>query len=500
MDRVEVRRRLRVVLSDISLTIHAGEVWAITGGNGSGKTTLGRLIAGAEEPWRGTVTHKATQSGLVSFERVEEELQRDRRADLSGIMHGATDPGRTPIELLPPDLRDRLADPTSEESRLITSLRISHILHRGIRFLSTGEIRKALLAAELSRDPDLLVLDDPYDGLDQASRIEVTELLSRVPDRDRALVVITGRAREVPPGTTHVAYLDGGNMVFCGTIAEWNERDVAHASTRTQTRTEGDLAVARDAGDPHGLTTPQSETGADETDGGSTELISMSGVRVAYVSTNVLRDISWSVNSGERWIIHGPNGSGKSTLLGLVTGSNPKVYAQDVSVFGVRRGSGESVWDIQRRMGFVSGDLHLRYPDRVSLRDVVLSGLFDSIGLYEEPSGFDVERAREQLAALGLSAFERHRLRDVSFGMQRLALIGRAVIKRPTILVADEPCQGLDDAHTSMVLEALDRIEVPALLYVTHDPEEDLSSLTHEMQLVPGSGGSTARISRRVRP
>jgi molybdate transport system ATP-binding protein len=486
IENADVRHRLTHILENVSLKVHAGEVWVVTGTNGSGKSTLGRLLAGRQEPWSGRLDLRAARPALVSFESAEEELRRIRREDMSGIMHGATDPGRTPLDLVPEALRDRLLDPESEEAAIVSALRIGHILHRGLRYLSTGELRKAMLAGELARRPDLLVLDDPYDGIDAAARAELSELVRHAATPATAVVLVTGRQRDFPGNETHVLELAEGKIVYSGDAATWHAKTAASAALSGSASSSGGPAAS-----------------AKPADSGR-ELVGMRHVSVAYGSAVILKDISWTIRTGERWMLHGPNGSGKSTLLSLISGENPKAYGQDIRLFGKQKGTGESVWEIKRRIGYVSGDLHVRYPDRFTVREVVLSGLRDSVGLYEEPSGYEVEEADELLERFGLAGSEAKRLRELSFGLQRLALIARAVIKKPTILIADEPCQGLDDEHTSLVLDMLDSIGgiraaeneggLPALLYVTHDPAERLACLTHTIELEPGEAGSTARV------
>ena len=219
---------------------------------------------------------------------------------------------------------------------------------------------------------------------------------------------------------------------------------------------------------------------------------------MSYGDTPVLRDVTWTAVPGESWHIIGPNGAGKTTLLSLITGSNPKAYGQDISLFGRRRGTGESVWEIKERIGLVSGDFHNSYPQRTPALDAVVSGFTDSAGLYEPASGHQVEVATEWLRILGLGDQPGLRLRELSYGQQRLVIIARAMVKSPPLLIADEPCQGLDDEHSLLVLSLLDRIAGETgtcVLYVSHNPRHILTGTTHRLTLEPGPAGSTARVS-----
>ena len=197
-------------------------------------------------------------------------------------------------------------------------------------------------------------------------------------------------------------------------------------------------------------------------------------------------------------MISGPNGSGKSTLLNLVSGDNPKAYGQEIYLFGQKRGSGESIWDIKKRIGFVSGDFQFRYFVRSTVEEVVLSGLFDSIGLYRKPTDVQLHAVSNWLESIGLREKQGGAFQDLSFGQQRMVLVARAMIKQPAVLIADEPCQGLDDVNREDVLLALEAaaaVEETLLLYVTHEESGQLRVPCRRMELVPHeAGGYTCRI------
>jgi molybdate transport system ATP-binding protein len=214
----------------------------------------------------------------------------------------------------------------------------------------------------------------------------------------------------------------------------------------------------------------------------------MRDVSVRYGPTPILHSVNWRVISGEHWMLYGPNGSGKSTLLSLITGDNPKAYGQEIELFGRKKGSGESVSQIKQHIGFVSGDLQLSFPLRTSVLDTVRSGFFDTIGLFDEPSGLQTRAALSWLDRLGLAHTADAKLKHLSFGQRRLLLIARAVVKQPELLIADEPCQGLDEAHAADVLELLERIgneTGSTLLYVTHNVEERLPCISQVLELEP---------------
>ena len=465
----------RRILGPISVDLRSGECWAVTGPNGSGKSILTEILAGRRTPSAGTVRwpglgdDPGRHAAVVSFESQERLIARERREDQSAIMHGRTDPGHTVADLI-----GDTADGTLE---LAARFGIDHLYRRGLRFLSTGELRKAVLAAAAVRDPSLLVLDEPYDGLDLRSRSELTRLIAELHSSRRCLVLVLNRQSEAPSVATHHLRLERGVATWSGPISfSPAARPPAPPPSGPEAPPAGPSRRAPDCAPDRAL-------------------VSMRNVCVAYGSVSVLDRVSWTVCPEHRWMIVGPNGSGKTTLLSLINGDNPKAYGQDVYLFGRRKGSGESVWAIKQQIGYVSGDLQFAYPLRSTVRDAVLSGFYDSIGLFDEPTGYQREIADEWVERIGLAGQGDAKLRERSFGERRMVLVARAMVKRPRLLIADEPCQGLDDDHAAQVLGLLDTIgreHETCLLYVTHDPDEQLRCITHRLHLVPGPEGSRA--------
>jgi len=265
--------------------------------------------------------------------------------------------------------------------------------------------------------------------------------------------------------------------------------------------------MIRPADRPHGLNAmvranrpcadegPADNEGPTADEGQGTPLVELRDVTVSWSDRAVLDGVSWTVGRGEHWLVRGPNGSGKTTLLELLSGDNPQAYREDVSVFGRRRGSGETVWELKSRIGLVSYRLHLeyRYLGDSTLEDVLVSGLRDSIGLYEEPSDSERELARRWLALAGLDGRGRRSFGSLSFGEQRAVLVARAAIKAPELLILDEPCHGLDEAQRRFVLSLMAAIAErgeSTMIHVTHDPDEVQPFERHVLELRPGSSPS----------
>jgi molybdate transport system ATP-binding protein len=204
-------------------------------------------------------------------------------------------------------------------------------------------------------------------------------------------------------------------------------------------------------------------------------LVQLRRGHVRYEEQVVFERLDFTVMAGQHTLIEGPNGSGKSTLLELLTGDHPQAYSNDLHLFGRRRGSGETVWDIKKNVGIVSSRLHRDYRVGGSVEEVVLSGLFDSIGVYQRPEPSDRARARAWLAWLKLGLAPGAAFRELSFGQQRLVLIARAAIKVPPLVVMDEPTSGLDPANRLRALHLVESLctqKKSTVLMVTHRPDE----------------------------
>ena len=210
---------------------------------------------------------------------------------------------------------------------------------------------------------------------------------------------------------------------------------------------------------------------------------------VSYNDRPILDRLSWQVDPGEHWQIVGPNGAGKSTLLSLITGDHPQGYSNDLTLFGRRRGSGETIWDIKKHIGYVSSSLHLDYRVSTTVRNVILSGYFDSIGIYQAVSDRQQKLAQQWLDILGLDKRTADApFHSLSWGQQRLALIARALVKHPTLLILDEPLQGLDPLNRQLIRRFVDVLISEGntqLLFVSHHAEDAPACITHRLEFVP---------------
>jgi len=485
LERVTLRLGDRMLLPGTSWEIRTGENWAILGANGSGKSALARAIQGDCPHVRGKLIRHDPEAegkriGYVSFELQEEilareELREDERF-FSGRGHELT-----AGELL---LRGKDGDPAALE-RLVEILDLRPLLGHGIRSLSNGENRKLLIARALLPAPKILILDDPFAGLDAASRPSLAAAVTKLMQEGTQIILVAQRPEEVIPGISHVLLIQNGRVATTG----GREEVLTPARIRRFTGKAKAFPEIR-LPHKHGDTLPQGAVRGDtlrqdvpiRTD----PLVEMRNIHVAYGEYVVFNGLNWTVRRGENWAVVGPNGSGKSTLLSLITGDNLLVYANEVYLFGKRRGEGESIWDIRRRIGVVSPELQLRYRKPVRVREVVLSGFFDSIGLYRRPDLEQEAIADRWLEILGMADRADRLFTHTSYGEKRLALIARAMVKSPELLILDEPCQGLDGANRERVLALMEGIgERPetGLIYITHHEEEMIPCIGHILKL-----------------
>lgn len=459
-------------LSVTGLTLHAGESWAFVGANGSGKSALARALSGELPLLAGERTCTFGRIARLSFEQlqtlVSDEWQRNNTDLLSP---DEEDTGRTTAQII----QDEITDETRCRE-LAERFGITHLLTRRFKYLSTGETRKTLLCQALMARPDLLVFDEPFDGLDIASREQLAELLSELNSHGYTLALILNRFDDIP------AFVQQAGVLADCTLSEVGPKQqlLEHALIAQLAFSEK-LAGAQ-------LPDADSATACPQLPENEPRIV-LNNATVSYNDRPILHNLSWTVKPGEHWQIVGPNGAGKSTLLSLITGDHPQGYSNDLTLFGRRRGSGETIWDIKKHIGYVSSSLHLDYRVSASVLTVVLSGYFDSIGLYEAASDRQQKLAYQWLALLGMDKNAASTpFHSLSWGQQRLILIARALVKHPALLILDEPLQGLDPLNRQLVRRFVDILIGEGdtqLLFVSHHAEDAPQCITHRLSFVP---------------
>ena len=444
-----IRRGTKRVLNNVNFHVQPAECWAVVGPTGSGKTTLLQALAGQIPVFSGKVVRPKT-TGFVSFR--EESRQFSYAGHFYQQRYQATMSDEGSRGQPAPTLRDflQLTDPTdgTNAGPLLNRLGLLPLLDRTLLKLSNGQTRKARIGKALLQQPSVLLLDNPFVGLDSAFRADLTRWLGQLVS-DGLTLVFVGDADAIPSFVTHVAKLRAGQLCWAGPVGAYEHEPVGEITTSA----------------------PVWQTPAPPAD--FTTVFQMQNVTVRYGNDVLLESVNWTVRPGERWALLGPNGAGKSVLLSLLYGDHPQAYANDISIFGHRRGrSGQSIWDIKRRIGFVSPELHLYFPQHLTARQVILTGLTDTL----TPPKTIRPESEADLTALanyfGLSTRIDHSFGQLSAGQQRLVLLIRALIKNPPVLILDEPFQALDANHVSLARQLIDSLPNKTILFVTHDRSE----------------------------
>lgn len=347
---------------------------------------------------------------------------------------------------------------------------LSPLLDKYIITLSSGELRKFQLTRTLLHQPRILMMDNPFIGLDAEAREQLRQLIRLLADEHGLKVyLILSKTDDMPDFVEHVIALTDGEA------KEFSPED---------------YLAQRQPVPPHMLDDRRRQAilnlPANDNDYRADDVIVMRNVNIRYGERTILKDLTWTVRNGERWALSGQNGSGKSTLLSLVCADNPQSYACDISLFGFQRGSGESIWDIKKHIGYVSPEMHRSYQRDIPAQNIVASGLKDTVGLYVNPTAEEKERCRWWLDIFGIGHLAERRFLQLSSGEQRLVLLARAFVKDPELLILDEPLHGLDNRNRQLVKDIINTFcerKNKTFIMVTHYQEELPQCITHSLYL-----------------
>ena len=458
----------KVIIDNFNWEIENNQNWAIVGPTGSGKTTLlealsGKCLVKGEKklPLFSTLSlvsnafdgHYLLSRALQYYQQRFNAQDAELAPKVIDFLMDNLKPVGT-VNQKSVQIKSSKIDP-NEVVRVSELFKVEHLLERAITSLSNGETRRTLLAKALLKKPQLLLLDSPFVGLDVSSRALLHQALNDLMISGIRVILVT-TPTEIPSQITNVLELSSTKQVVGG--------DTDHGIEDTNILQHFKNQYFEDFAN----------------------IVSMRNVNVQYGNVKVLKNLNWTVLKGEKWAVLGPNGAGKSTLLSLITADNPQGYANDYDLFGKKRGSGESIWDIKQKIGYLSPELHNYFPRNYTCFQVVASGLFDRLGI---KFTIDKDHHQKTLLALQLLNLEHLSLQNfgqISAGQQRLILLARALVKNPPLLILDEPCQGLD--HENMVyfrniINLICKDSDRTLLYVTHYEEEIPVCITKRMEM-----------------
>jgi molybdate transport system ATP-binding protein len=458
-------------LKKINWTVKEQQHWVIVGANGAGKSALAALLAGQGYITGGELSSSFTPVGLVSYEYLNALIELELKKDSADILDIVPVPTKVSEMLIQTSEQGNDVLGTDLCQRLLVLFNFESLLGHNFMDLSTGETRKLLLIRAIISQPQLLILDEPFDGLDRATcenlKVLLKELTSSV-----TIVMVFNRLSEVPDFVRNFAFVEDGKLALTADDENPQQRQLLqqliHLQHTDTVLPPPDGRVMRNQFKP------------------GCAIVSLNDVTVIHGDKKVFENVNWQIDCGQHWQLSGPNGSGKTSLLQLITGDHPQCYSNDIQVFGFQRGSGESIWDIKQHIGLLSNALHLAHRVNCSVLHVILSGFYDSIGLYQQPTLEQRSLAQQWLTLIGLVASEDQPFQQLSFGDQRLCLLVRAMVKHPALLILDEPCNGLDDLNRQRVLRLIERIcesQTTSVIYVNHHADDKIRGISHYLEL-----------------
>lgn len=487
INHIHVRLATYTLFKNLSLEIKSGENWAFVGESGSGKSALLQTIAGNMAISEGEIvyhfyeTEKQNHLNDASFmpqKLMAMVASKHHFRNLSNTKdfyyqqrYNSSDSEDAPTVA---DYLAKIDISTSTKliwnyAEVVRQLKLEFLLDKQLIKLSNGETKRLLIAAALLKQPTLLLLDNPFAGLDAQTRAKFNQLLTTIVKSGITIIMATS-PQEIPDAITHVAVLRQLKI----------EKTVLKEAFKPEEIVQQQL--------PLDLQELQSLISLKPVASYETIVI-MKNVNVRYGDKQILKNVDWQILPAERWALLGPNGAGKSTLLSLINGDNPQAYANDIVLFDRKRGSGESIWDIKKKIGFVSPELYQYFPTESSCLQVIESGFYDTLGLFRPSKLEKATLALRWMKLLQIENNARKPFKNVTASIQRLCLLARALVKNPPLLILDEPCQGLDEQqqkHFKNLLELISRRTDTALIYVTHYQHEIPDVVTKTLRLENG--------------
>lgn len=461
-----------------------GEHIAVIGPNGAGKSMFIEMLTGSH-PIIGDgpqYDFSPSDKPLIS-DNIKYIAFKDSYGDRDGTyylqqrwnQHDISEDTPTAGELLEKTFL-LTGDDTTErrklQQHLYTIFHIGHLLDKYIILLSSGELRKFQLIKTLLSRPRVLIMDNPFIGLDAETRDQLRELLTTIANENALqIILILSKPQDIPPFITHVVEVNDMMVGNKTTVKEY-------LSTIQE---ENSCPPLSDEREKQILHLPYHNNASQ-----SAEVVEMNDISIRYGNRTIINHFTWNVRKGEHWAVSGRNGAGKSTLLSLICADNPQAYACDISLFGRKRGTGESIWEIKHRIGYVSPEMHRAYHSDIPAIMVVASGLKDTVGLYAKPDEEESITCRTWLEIFGIGDLADRTFLKLSSGEQRLVLLARAFVKDPELLILDEPFHGLDNGRRLMVTDIIETFcQRPdkTLIMVSHYPEELPSCINHRLTL-----------------
>ena len=457
----------------VNLTINKGEQIAIVGPNGAGKSLLVDIMIGRWPLLMNEVEYdfSPSASSLVC-DNIKYITFRDSYGDSDTNLYYQQRWNSQDLEITPlvKDLLPAVQDSPYTE-KLYTLFGVEEMLDKHIVLLSSGEMRKFQIVKTLLANPRILIMDNPFIGLDAETRVLLKDLfLQLINGFSLQLILVVSKPNDIPDFITHVIPVEN---LTCG------EKSTREEFLSTCKQEPSHILAEEKVQRILELKNDNEKLDTDE-------IVNLDKVRIGYGSRCILNDLNWTIKKGEKWALSGENGAGKSTLLSLICADNPQSYTCNITLFGKKRGTGESIWEIKKHIGYVSPEMFRSYLKNLPVIDIVASGLYDTIGLYRRPKPEHLSVCEWWLDIFGISHLKERNFLQLSSGEQRLVLLARAFVKDPDLLILDEPLHGLDNYQCRLVkdiIEVFCQRNDKTLIMVTHYPEELPSTITHSLHI-----------------
>jgi molybdate transport system ATP-binding protein len=476
-----VKQLGKTVFEGLDFKWEEGQHWAVVGQSGSLLTAFLDTVLGktmvpqglVERPFSETYQKQKNQIGEINSFRdlistVSQQYTFRNKSNLQNFYYQQrfnsmeSDEAANVFEYL--SQIEVKVPGTWDIQRVLDIMRLNELKDKSLIKLSNGETRRLAIASALIKNPKLLLMDQPLTGLDVQSRLDFGDILKEIVQAG-IHVMMTTHSNEIPECITHVALV--------------GDKKLKKVSKSNEFIASENFLIEENGIDFKLL----KELLQSKEKSGFKNIVYLKGVKVHYGGQFILDKVDWRILPGEKWALKGENGAGKSTLLSLILGENPQAYANDIYLFDRKRGTGESIWEIKKHIGFVAPELCRYFPTNQTCLKVVLSGLFDTMGLFKKVSQEQEKLALDWLRLFGLENTSKLLLSKVSLENQRFVLLARALIKSPSLLVLDEAAQGMDEMQRKLFRKTIDQvcsIHTLALIYVSHY-EEDIPKCVNKV-------------------